>query len=83
MCVCVAVCMEHGVQPKVSFSNWIIIRRWHKDITEKIVTHTRQKFVPHLIQEIENAMKEKIEVLNILMLSVHNQKQIVQRISLN
>ena len=28
-------------------------------------------------------MKEKIEVLNILMLSVHNQKQIVQRISLN
>ena len=47
------------------------------------MTHTRQKFVPHLIQEIENAMKEKVEVLNILMLSVHNQKQIVQRISLN
>ena len=35
-----------------------------KDIIEKFVTHTREKFVENLIQEIENAMKEKIEVLN-------------------
>ena len=35
-----------------------------KDIIEKFVIHTRQKFVENLIQEIENVMKEKIEVLN-------------------
>ena len=28
------------------------------------MTHSRQKFAENLIQEIENAMKEKIEVLN-------------------
>ena len=35
-----------------------------KDIIEKFVTHTREKFVEDLIQEIENAMEAKIEVLN-------------------
>ena len=35
-----------------------------KDIIEKFVTHTGQKFVENLIQENENATKEKIEVLN-------------------
>ena len=33
-----------------------------KDIIEKFVTHTGQKFAENSIQEIENAMKENIEV---------------------
>ena len=56
--------MELRVQPKFAFSKWIIFRQWPKDITEKIVTHSRQKFVEHLIQKLENTMKEKIKVLN-------------------
>ena len=35
-----------------------------KDIIEKFVTHTGKKLVENLIQEIENAMKEKTEALN-------------------
>ena len=33
-----------------------------KDIIEKFVTHTGQQFAENFIQEIENAMKENIEV---------------------
>ena len=35
-----------------------------KDTIEKFVTHTGQKYIENLVQEIENAMKEKIEILN-------------------
>ena len=35
-----------------------------KDRIEKFVTHTGQKCIENLVQEIENAMKEKIEILN-------------------
>ena len=33
-----------------------------KDMIEKFVTHTGQQFAENFIQEIENAMKENIEV---------------------
>ena len=33
-----------------------------KDIVKKFVKHTGQKFAENFIQEIENAMKENIEV---------------------
>ena len=35
-----------------------------KDTIEKCLAHTGQKFVENLIQETENAMKEKTEVPN-------------------
>ena len=46
-----------------------------EDTIEKIVTNTGQKFVENLIKEMENPIKENNEVvINILMLSIHNQK---------
>ena len=62
MCIYVAVCVRtHGFQPKItnelSPDDDII-----KDIIKKFVTHTGQKFAENFIQEIENAMKENIEV---------------------
>ena len=46
-----------------------------EDAIEKIVTNTGQKFVENLIKEMENPIKENNEVvINILMLSIHNQK---------
>ena len=46
-----------------------------EDTIEKIVTNTGQKFVENLIKVMENPIKENNEVvINILMLSIHNQK---------
>ena len=73
------------VQPKVLFIKWIIVRHWHNQRYNWKICDTYQTKICWKFESRNQKClwNKKLKCYVLLMLSVHSQKQIVQRIFLN